>query len=110
MDYAIYQAEECPPVIHRRRKIDSEKPDAGRSTGRFGRAASENRDKRDCESWIGALHKQLWISGIAIARYMPRTVLVRQVDGMAFFSNEKRHEYLSRVAALRPESTIAGQR
>ena len=51
------------------------------------------------------LTSNLWVSGIAIARYNPRSLSVSQVDGMAFFSDMKRLEYVSRIAALSPESS-----
>ena len=40
-----------------------------------------------------ALARDFWITGIAIARYMPRAFRVKQVDGNQFFTEEKRQEY-----------------
>ena len=51
------------------------------------------------------LTSNLWISGIAVARNKPRSFSVSQVDGMAFFSDTKRLEYVSRIAALSPQSS-----
>ena len=57
-------------------------------------------------SLVSALFtSNFWISGYAIARYMPRAFRLPQVDGMALFTEKKREEYLSRVAALKQETT-----
>lgn len=56
-------------------------------------------------SLISALFtSNFWISGKAIGKYIPRALCVPQVDGMAFYSDAKRREFLSRVAALKPDS------
>ena len=51
-----------------------------------------------------ALARNLWITGIAIARYMPRAFRVKQVDGNQFFTDEKRQEYRRRVESVTPNS------
>ena len=40
-----------------------------------------------------ALARDFWITGIAIARYIPRAFRVKQVDGNLFFREEKRQEW-----------------
>lgn len=49
--------------------------------------------------------KNLWMTGVAIVRYIPRSFAAPRIDGMAFFSETKREDYLSRVAALTLNST-----
>jgi hypothetical protein len=51
-----------------------------------------------------ALTRNFWITGIAIARYMPRAFRVKQVDGNQFFTEEKRQEYRLRVESVTPNS------
>jgi hypothetical protein len=51
-----------------------------------------------------ALARNLWITGIAIARNMPRAFRVKQVDGNQFFTEEKRQEYRRRVESVTPNS------
>jgi hypothetical protein len=50
------------------------------------------------------LARDFWITGIAIARYMPRAFRVKQVDGNQFFTEEKRQEYRRRVESVTPNS------
>ena len=38
-----------------------------------------------------------WMSGLAIFKYIPRSFRVKQVDGNAFFTEEKRDEFRNRV-------------
>ena len=47
-----------------------------------------------------ALSSDFWITGIAIARYIPRAFRTKQIDGNLFFTEEKRQEYrhVSRVS------------
>ena len=51
-----------------------------------------------------ALTRDFWITGIAIARYMPRAFRVKQVDGNHFFTEEKRQEYCRRVESVTANS------
>ena len=51
-----------------------------------------------------ALARELRITGIAIARYIPRAFRVKQVDGNQFFTEEKRREYRRRVESATPNS------
>ena len=44
-----------------------------------------------------ALSGDFWITGIAIARYIPRAFRTKQIDGNLFFTEEKRQEYRRRV-------------
>ena len=44
-----------------------------------------------------ALSSDFWITGIAIARYIPRAFRTKQIDGNLFFTVEKRQEYRRRV-------------
>src|SRR5258708_28446094 len=44
-----------------------------------------------------ALSSDFWITGIAIARYIPRAFRTKQIDGNLFFTEEKRQEYRRRV-------------
>jgi hypothetical protein len=41
-----------------------------------------------------------WISGLAILKYVPRLFRVKQVDGMAFFTEAKRDELRNRVLRI----------
>lgn len=41
-----------------------------------------------------------WISGLAILKYIPRLFRVKQVDGMAFFTEAKRDELRNRVLRI----------
>ena len=51
-----------------------------------------------------ALTSDFWITGIVIARHIPRTFRVKQVDGDLFFAEEKRQEYRRRVESVTPDS------
>ena len=53
-----------------------------------------------------ALVRDFWITGIAIARNMPRAFRVKQVDGNQFFTEEKRQEYRRRVESVTPNSQL----
>jgi hypothetical protein len=44
----------------------------------------------------------LWMSGLAMLRYIPRSFRVKQVDGMAFFTDTKHEEYRNRVLRITP--------
>src|SRR5580693_5960030 len=48
--------------------------------------------------------RNLLLSGLAIARYIPRAFQVQQVDGNLFFTEEKRQEYHRRVESVTPNS------
>jgi hypothetical protein len=48
--------------------------------------------------------RNLFMSGVAIVRYIPRTFQVEQVDGNLFFTEEKRQEYRRRVESVTPHS------
>ena len=41
-----------------------------------------------------------WMSGLAMAQYIPRSFRVRQVDGSLFYSEEKRKEFRKRVESV----------
>jgi len=47
-----------------------------------------------------ALSSDFWITGIAIARYIPRAFRTTQIDGNRFFTEEKRQEYRRRVESV----------
>src|ERR1700674_4157721 len=47
-----------------------------------------------------ALSSDFWITGIAIARYIPRAFRTKQIDGNLFFAEEKRQEYRRRVESV----------
>jgi hypothetical protein len=51
-----------------------------------------------------ALTFDFWITGLAIARYVPRAFRVKHVDGDLFFTEEKRQEYRRRVESVTPNS------
>jgi hypothetical protein len=42
----------------------------------------------------------LWMSGLAIMKYIPRSFRVKQVDGMAFFTDAKHDEFRNRVLRI----------
>jgi hypothetical protein len=41
-----------------------------------------------------------WMSGLAMLKYIPRLFRVKQVDGMAFFTEAKRDEFRNRVLRI----------
>lgn len=43
-----------------------------------------------------------WMSGLAILKYIPRSFRVKQVDGMAFFTDSKHEEFRYRVLRITP--------
>jgi len=47
-----------------------------------------------------ALSNDFWMTGIAIARYIPRAFRTKQIDGNLFFTKEKRQEYRRRVESV----------
>ncbi len=51
-----------------------------------------------------ALTRDFWITGVAIARYIPRAFRVKQIDGDLFFTEDKRQEYRRRVESVTPDS------
>ena len=48
--------------------------------------------------------RDFWITGLAILKYFPRSLRVKQVDGMAFFSDEKHSDFHNRVLRITPEN------
>jgi hypothetical protein len=44
----------------------------------------------------------LWMSGLAMLKYIPRSFRVKQIDGMAFFTDTKREEFRNRVLRITP--------
>ena len=46
-----------------------------------------------------------WMTGVAIAHYVPRAFRVKQVDGNQFFGEEKRQEFRRRVESVTPLSS-----
>src|SRR5271156_6075347 len=51
-----------------------------------------------------ARSSDFWITGIAIARYIPRAFRTEQIDGNLFYTEEKRQEYRRRVESVTPDS------
>jgi hypothetical protein len=43
-----------------------------------------------------------WMSGLAILKYIPRYFRAKQVDGNAFFAEEKLHEFRDRILRTTP--------
>ena len=43
-----------------------------------------------------------WMSGLAMLKYIPRSFHVKQVDGMAFFTEAKQDEFRNRVLRVTP--------
>ena len=43
-----------------------------------------------------------WMSGLAMLKYIPRLFRVKQVDGMAFFTEAKREEFRGRILRITP--------
>src|ERR1700747_1878701 len=43
-----------------------------------------------------------WMSGLAMVKYIPRYFRVKQVDGNAFFTEEKLHEFRDRILRITP--------
>jgi hypothetical protein len=55
-----------------------------------------------------AFSSDFWITGIAIARYIPRAFRTKQIDGNLFFTKEKRQEYRRRVESVTLNSRRKG--
>ena len=51
-----------------------------------------------------SLSSDFWITGIAIARYLPQAFRRKQIDGNLFFTEQKRQEYRRRIETLTPDS------
>jgi hypothetical protein len=45
-----------------------------------------------------------WMSGLAMLKYIPRAFRVKQLDGMAFFTNAKHEEFQNRVLRITPSN------
>src|SRR6266481_1277269 len=45
-----------------------------------------------------------WVSGLAMLKYIPRSFRVKQVDGMAFFTESKHDEFRNRLLRITPDS------
>src|SRR5215467_4011085 len=45
-----------------------------------------------------------WMSGLAMLKYIPRSFRVKQVDGMAFFTEAKHEEFRNRVLRITSEN------
>jgi hypothetical protein len=43
-----------------------------------------------------------WMSGLAMLNYIPRSLRVKQVDGMSFFTKAKHDEFRNRVLRITP--------
>ena len=43
-----------------------------------------------------------WVSGLAMLKYIPRSFRVKQVDGLAFYTESKHHEFRNRVLQITP--------
>jgi hypothetical protein len=68
-------------------------------------ARQEEQEGNSCMNvFHAALARDFWITGIAIARYMPRAFRVKHVDGNQFFTEEKRQEYRRRVENVTAEA------
>jgi hypothetical protein len=50
------------------------------------------------------LSRDFWMTGVAIARYLPQAFRAKQIDGDPFFTEQKRQEYRRRVGSLTLES------
>ena len=51
-----------------------------------------------------ALSRDFWITGGAIARYLPQAFRTKQIDGNLFFTDQKQQAYRRRVESLTPGS------
>ena len=51
-----------------------------------------------------ALSRDFWMTGVAIARYLPQAFRNKQIDGNLFFTEQKRQEHRRRVESLTPGS------
>jgi len=45
-----------------------------------------------------------WMSGLAMLRYIPRSSHVKQIEEVAFFTEDKRNEFHNRVLRIAPEN------
>ena len=48
------------------------------------------------------LTNDFWMSGLAMLKYIPRSFRVKQVDGMAFFTEAKHDEFRNRALRITP--------
>jgi Protein of unknown function (DUF1569) len=46
--------------------------------------------------------RDFWMSGLAMLKYIPRSFRVKQVDGLAFFTEAKHDEFHNRVLQITP--------
>ena len=46
-----------------------------------------------------------WITGLAIAKYIPRSFRAQQIDGMVFFTESRHDEFRNRVLRITPASS-----
>src|SRR5690242_6707997 len=51
-----------------------------------------------------AFTSNFWMSGLAMLKYIPRYFRVKQVDGIAFFTEEKLHEFRDRILRIIPSN------
>src|SRR5580700_5644842 len=49
-----------------------------------------------------AFTSNFWMSGLAMLKYVPRLFRVKEVDGMAFFTESKYGEFRNRVRRITP--------
>src|SRR5271169_5931756 len=49
-----------------------------------------------------AFTSNFWMSGLAMLKYVPRLFRVKQVDGMAFFTESKHGEFRNKVLRITP--------
>lgn len=52
------------------------------------------------------LTRDFWLTGLAMLRYIPRSLRVKRIDGMAFFTDGKYAEFRSRILQI----TVANPR
>ena len=48
--------------------------------------------------------RDFWITGLAIAQYIPHAFRLKQIDGMAFFTDAKHEEFRNRVLRISPDN------
>ncbi|QTE38370.1 hypothetical protein J3L18_04640 [Mucilaginibacter gossypii] len=48
------------------------------------------------------INKELWLYVIATLRYLPKTIITLQVDGLLFYSPQKQTEIRRRMQGLSP--------
>lgn len=65
-------------------------------------AHAESTEAKETSLARELLTSDFWITGLAIVKYIPRSFRVKQVQGMAFFTEARHNEFRNRVHRITP--------